>query len=177
MGSVTPYQTAAGRKYRVRYRLPDRTQTDKRGFKTKKEAELFLASVEVSKARGEFVAAGQSNDAIADWAELWPANHMQLQPSTKRGHEPIVRAVIVPTWGRASLAGMTHAGIQNWLSEVAATAAPSMTCSCRRVLSMMVKYAMSDGRVSRNPAEGVKPPRVVQRKHGYLYSRASPRAG
>ncbi|WP_254783264.1 Arm DNA-binding domain-containing protein [Curtobacterium sp. MCBA15_007] len=55
MGSIEPYTTKAGRRYRVRYRTPERTHTDKRGFTTKRDAELFLASVEVSKARGEFV--------------------------------------------------------------------------------------------------------------------------
>jgi hypothetical protein len=47
MGSVTPYEISGGRRYRVRYRLPDHSQTDKRGFKTKREVELFLAWVEV----------------------------------------------------------------------------------------------------------------------------------
>ena len=41
-GSITPYETASGKRYRVRYRKPDKAQTDKRGFKTKREAELFL---------------------------------------------------------------------------------------------------------------------------------------
>jgi Site-specific recombinase XerD len=45
MGSVSPYETAAGRRDRVRYRKPDHAQTDKRGFKTKRDAELFLAAV------------------------------------------------------------------------------------------------------------------------------------
>ncbi|WP_410477433.1 Arm DNA-binding domain-containing protein [Microbacterium sp. ANT_H45B] len=53
-GSITPYETAGGRRHRVRYRKPDKSQTDKRGFRTKKEAELFLASVTVSKATGEY---------------------------------------------------------------------------------------------------------------------------
>jgi hypothetical protein len=48
MGSVTAYETKAGKRYRVRYRTPERAQTDKRGFETKKAAELFLASVEVA---------------------------------------------------------------------------------------------------------------------------------
>ena len=43
MGSIAPYETSGGKRYRVRYRLPDHSQTDKRGFKTKREAELFLA--------------------------------------------------------------------------------------------------------------------------------------
>lgn len=55
-GSITPYETAKGRRYRVRYRKPDKSQTDTRGFRTKKEAELFLASVTVSKATGEYFA-------------------------------------------------------------------------------------------------------------------------
>ena len=39
----------------MRYRMPDHSQTDKRSFTTKREAELFLASMEASKARGEYV--------------------------------------------------------------------------------------------------------------------------
>lgn len=47
MGSITPYESANGKCCRVRYRKPDRSQTDKHGFRSKREAELFLASVEV----------------------------------------------------------------------------------------------------------------------------------
>jgi hypothetical protein len=39
MAQVVGYQTTAGKRYRVRYRTPDRRQTDKRGFRTKREAE------------------------------------------------------------------------------------------------------------------------------------------
>jgi hypothetical protein len=55
VGSVQSYETKSGRRYRVRYRTPDHRQTDRRGFTSKREADLFLASVEVSKARGEYV--------------------------------------------------------------------------------------------------------------------------
>lgn len=53
MGSVNAYETVAGRRYRVRYRTPGHQQTDKRGFRTKRDAELFLASLELAKARGD----------------------------------------------------------------------------------------------------------------------------
>jgi integrase len=168
MGSVTPYETTGGKRYRVRYRLPDHSQTDKRGFKTKRDAELFLASVEVTKARGEFVSASQSKITLGDWADLWLANQVQLKPSTRLGYETIVRAAILPRWANVSLADLTHAGIQNWLTEVSATAAPSTTRSYHRVMSMMLKYAIRDGRLSRNPADGVKLPRIVKGNHPYL---------
>lgn len=48
--SIAPYGTAQGRRYSVRYRKPDKLRTDKRGFRTKKDAELYLASVTILKA-------------------------------------------------------------------------------------------------------------------------------
>lgn len=55
VGSIHAYATSSGRRYRVIYRKPDRTQGQKRGFRTKRDAELYLAELEVSKARGSFI--------------------------------------------------------------------------------------------------------------------------
>ena len=41
MGTIEAYETARGKRYRVRYRTPDHRQTDKRGFRTKRDADLF----------------------------------------------------------------------------------------------------------------------------------------
>lgn len=79
-----------------------------------------------------------------------------------------MRSAIVPKWGTTPLAGLTHAGIQKWLAEVSTRVAPSTTRSYHRVFSIMLKYAVRDGRMIRNPADGMKLPRVVQRKHDYL---------
>ena len=54
MGSIASYETTKGRRYRVRYRKPDRTQAEKRGFTTMREAKLYLAMVTVSKSKGEY---------------------------------------------------------------------------------------------------------------------------
>jgi len=58
MGTIEAYETARGKRYRVRYRRPDHRQTDKRGFRTKRDADLFLATVEVAKATGEYIDPG-----------------------------------------------------------------------------------------------------------------------
>ena len=58
MATIEPYETSGGKRYQVRYRTPERTQTKKRGFRTKREAEQFAASVEVQKYRGEFISHG-----------------------------------------------------------------------------------------------------------------------
>ena len=49
MATIEKYESKGGATlYRVRYRTPDRRQTDKRGFRTKRDAERFAATVEVS---------------------------------------------------------------------------------------------------------------------------------
>lgn len=53
MASLEPYETRNGRRFRARYRTSDRRQTDKRGFNTKHETQDVLATVQVSKMRGE----------------------------------------------------------------------------------------------------------------------------
>jgi hypothetical protein len=62
MATIERYTNTAGKTlWRVRYRTPDRKQTQKRGFRTKRDAELFAATVEVSKARGEYIAHGRQD--------------------------------------------------------------------------------------------------------------------
>lgn len=56
MATISKYRTQSGKSlFRVRYRTPDRRQTDKRGFRTKREAEAFAATVEHSKLVGAYV--------------------------------------------------------------------------------------------------------------------------
>jgi hypothetical protein len=78
MGTIEPYATAGGKRYRVRYHKPDRSRTDKRGFRTKRDAELFLASVEVSKARGEYVDPTMSRISIGELGARWLASRTHL---------------------------------------------------------------------------------------------------
>lgn len=57
MANVTRYKTSKGEaRYRVRYRKPDGTQTDKRGFKRKIDAENWAAEhVTIAKATNSYV--------------------------------------------------------------------------------------------------------------------------
>jgi hypothetical protein len=82
MGSVNAYETALGKRYRVRYRTPEHRQTDKRGFVTKRSAELFLASTEVAKARGEYVQPADSREITAVLGAAWLGNQSHLKPSS-----------------------------------------------------------------------------------------------
>ena len=47
MASISPYQSAKGLRYRVRYTDADGKRTDKRGFHRKADAEAFLYEIQV----------------------------------------------------------------------------------------------------------------------------------
>ncbi len=72
MATIERYRTLSGATlYRVRYRTPDRKQSQKRGFRTKRDAELFAATIEVTKAKGEYVAPKLGQITVSELASDW----------------------------------------------------------------------------------------------------------
>jgi integrase len=168
MASITPYETAAGKRYRVRYRKPDNSQTDKRGFKTKREAELFLASVEVSKAKGEWVDPTLSRATVEAWSPTWLASHSDLKPSTRAAYEWILTKYILPQWGSTPLVAVTHAGVQGWVTQLGTSYAPSTVRKIHVIFSGLMNYAVRDRRIPRNPCDDVRLPRIKGSDRAYL---------
>ncbi|WP_244250493.1 hypothetical protein [Rathayibacter festucae] len=112
MGSVHSYETGGGRHYRVLYRKPDHKQAQKRGFIRKGDAKLFLASVEVLKARGEFIDASAGRATVGELAVGWLATRTNLKPSSLRPLEIAWRLQVEPTWGGRTLVGIRHSEVQ-----------------------------------------------------------------
>jgi site-specific recombinase XerC len=58
---------------------------------------------------------------------------------------------------------VSHADVQAWVAEQrAAGAAPATVRKHFRVLSLVLDLAVRDGRLSRNPCQGVNLPRLEQ---------------
>ena len=53
-GSISAYVTPSGKRCRVVFRKPKYSQMRKRGFKTKRDAELLLAIMELDKSHGTY---------------------------------------------------------------------------------------------------------------------------
>ena len=178
MATVEPYETKSGRRYRVRYRKPDRTQTDKRGFRTKRDAELFLATVEVSKARGEFIDATASKALIGPLGEAWLARQTHLKPSSFRPVESAWRNHVLPTWGGMAVADIRKTAVQQWVSEMTLgdpddvpprkPKGATLVIRAYGILASILDDAVSDRRALSNPARGVTLPRKQKKPHVYL---------
>lgn len=179
MATITAYETAGGKRYRVRYRKPDHAQTDKRGFKTKKEAELFAASVEISKARGEYIDQLASRATISQLGVVWLASQTHLKPSALAPVEIAWRLYVQPRWGETPVGRIKHSDVQTWISELSAGTAKTLhtkpgkrgaTTVIRAygVLAAIIDTAIRDRRILSNPARGVDLPRKQKKPHTYL---------
>ena len=73
MANITRYRTAKGEnRYRVRYRKPDGTQTDKRGFRRKIDAETWAAEhVTIAKATGSYIDPEGGKQRIGTLHDQW----------------------------------------------------------------------------------------------------------
>jgi integrase len=168
MGSVTAYETTAGKRYRVIFRKPDHIQTQKRGFRTKRDAELFLAKIEIDKNRGAFVDPGKARVTLAEWLDLWMASRSDWRPTSRERARGIVAAHIKPALGRYPLGALTHQTVQQWASNLSTTQSPASVRKIINVLSGSLQMAVRDGRLPANPAHGLNLPRVGKASKRYL---------
>ena len=179
MGSVTPYETASGKRYRVRYRKPDHAQTDKRGFKTRKAADLFLASTEISKSRGEYIEESATRSTVGSLGAVWLASQTHLKPSAYEPIEIAWRLYVAPRWGATEIGRIKHSDVQTWISELGAGTAKTAHKSpgprgathvirAYGVLAAILDVAVKDRRILSNASRGVTLPRKQKKAHAYL---------
>jgi integrase len=172
MGSISGYETADGRRYRVRYRDPDRKSREKGGFTRKKDAENYLADITVASNRGDYVDPRTAKLTISELGAEWITNQSHLKPSSFRTLESAWRVHIEPTWGARRLGEIRHSEVQAWATKFAANDGKKRSAMsvirAYGVLACILDVAVLDRRISSNPARGVKMPRKSRKKRAYL---------
>jgi hypothetical protein len=159
MATISKYQTASGATlYRVRYRTPDRAQTQKRGFKTKRDAEAFASSVEVAKMRGEYIAPTLGKVTVGELGPAWLERQRgHMKPSGFRSYESAWRVHVAPRWGKARIAEVRFSDVQAWVSEFAGTRGPVIVQTAHSVLARILDDTVRDRMIASNPARRETP--------------------
>lgn len=168
MGTIYSYENTDGKRYRIVYRTPERKQTTKRGFRTKREAEQFLAVVEVSKLRGEWIDSTRSRVSVQLIAEEWYKAQVQVKPTTLSGYRHSLDKHVLPKWGKYLLTGVNHGDVQEWVYDLGQKLGPSMVRQIHLVLAGVMKYAIRDERLAKSPCDDIQLPRILKKRHGYL---------
>ena len=182
MATIEAYETAAGRRYMVRFRTPDRTQSKKRGFKTKREAEAFAATVEVEKMRGEYVPPSLGRITVGELAPDWLARkQVDVKPSTYNAIDSSWRTHVEPRWGSTRIADIKLGMVERWIADMGRDeldddgnvlvkgSGATVVIRAYGILAGILDDAVKAGRIVKNPARGVENlPRKPKRRHKYL---------
>jgi len=154
--------------WQARWRDPDGRQR-KRSLARKVDAERFLTGVDHSQLVGAYVDPGRSRVLVGVWARQWIDGQVQLKASTRYRYRSLLRCQVLPTWELVPLARVTHAEVGAWVARLSASGlSPATVRQAYRVLSLVLALAVRDGRLPRNPADGVRLPRIVTAERRFL---------
>ncbi|VDR40385.1 Tyrosine recombinase XerD [Tsukamurella paurometabola] len=164
MATIERYELARGPardrgRYMVRYRRPSGVQTTKRGFRTRREAEAYLATVQVSALRGEYIDVNAGRVTIGTLGTEWLAGRAHTKPSGERSVESAWRVHVEPRWGQVQVVKVRATDIRVWIAELSENLGPNSVARIHGVLSGILEGAVADRRIGSNPARGVKLPR------------------
>lgn len=178
VGSIERYSSDGGRRYRVRYRDPERRSKAKAGFLTRREADAFLNAVSTSVASGAYIDPTDARATIGDLGPEWLTAQTRLKPSSFVTLEAAWRVYVAPRWGETEVGRIRHSDVQAWVAQLIKGTAPSIhpqhplgaTSVIRAygVLASILGTAVRDRRLSANPARGVHLPRKHGKRHAYL---------
>jgi integrase len=172
VASIERYETSSGAtRYAVRYRKPDRTTTMKRGFSTKKSAEAFANTIEVSKLMGSYIAPALGRIRLIELAPGWLARKKEsTAPSHYRTLESAWRVHVEPRWGSLSISDIDQLSIEAWVASMTRHGAGATTVlRALGVLAGVLNDGVKAKRLAVNPAKDVENlPRKTARRHIYL---------
>lgn len=151
--------------YRVRYK--DRTQNkyrekSKGGFKTKKEAQIAAAQVELEIDQHRFVENGNElvSQYFEEWLEIYKKPH--VKPITYTVQERNVRLNILPRWGNYKLKEITRTEYQKWINELREHYSEGTTRRIHSIFSSALTDAVHEFRILKeNPAVKISVPKDV----------------
>lgn len=152
----------------ARWRDSDGLQR-KCSFPRRGEADRFLACVASDLARGTYIDPAAGRVTVEDWSTVWLAGLSHLKVTTFARYRGIVRLHVLPKWGRRRLSAVSHAEIAAWVTSLSDSGlSPGSVRYVHAVFSSMLAMAVRDEKLARNPAVGVRLPRVRAREPRFL---------
>lgn len=142
----------------------------KKGGDPEIHANAYKAKIESDLQKSTWTNPRKAKLTVQEWAEgHWLPTIAHRKPKTVEGYRSLLRTHVFPRFGGWKLDRIGHADIQAWLTGLSVDGlSPSRVRQAHLVLSAMLKFAVKDGRLARNPADGVSLPRMPEKEKRYL---------
>lgn len=167
--SVSQYSTKKGPLWRVRYHAPGGTYTDKRGFKTKKDALLWESENRLSINAGTYVDTNARKIKLNKLLDDLMADDGALAPSSLVSRSGAARNWVAPYWDKRRLEEVTAGEVRKWIKQMRADGAGEPTVEkAFRVLSKMMELAVEDNLIRVSPMPKLALRKKIQRRQQFL---------
>jgi hypothetical protein len=141
-------------RYRVRYIAPDgRERSESFPDRAKRDAEAFLATVEVDKLRGSYIDPAAGQKPFAPFAEAWLRTH-RLDESTRQSVEVRVRKHIIPYFGDRPIAAIQPSTVRDWEASLVGKLSVGSRSVAFSHLSSILTAAVDDKLIPQKPVLG-----------------------
>lgn len=135
----------------------------------KRAANEYLVSQTRGVREGNWIDPSRGRVTLRGYEPSLFGNQAHLKPKTLAGYRDAVRLRILPRIGDIPIASLTNSDIGRWLGTLADDGLSASSVRLHfRVLSRMLDQAVADQRITRNPATGIKLPRLAPTDHRFL---------
>ncbi len=161
-------------RWRVRYRSTtgaSRTKT----FARKLDAENFITGTDHAKSAGTYVDVSAGRISFGDYSSGWLARKRQTtKATTAETFASHLRRHLLPRFGTAELRSITREQVKHFAGSLSTIVAPTTARAVVFTLTAVLREAVDDGRLPRNPAERVTVGAKTERWSTRCTSPASP---
>jgi integrase len=163
MGSVKKRCGCVGRcthSWQATYRRPDgREQT--KSFRRQVDAEAWVAGMELTKHRGDWIDPANARRLFGDVARKWRQNHIGA-PSTLQKLDNDLAKHVYPTFEKKPIGAIARSDVQAWVKGRSLELAPATVEVIYRYLSSIFRSAVDDGIILKSPCVNIKLPAIVR---------------
>ncbi|MDR1441403.1 MAG: site-specific integrase [Bifidobacteriaceae bacterium] len=154
----------------LRYTDPAGKERSK-SFRRKVDANRYRQSVESAIATGSYVDPNRGKLATDVWAQTWLDGKTNLTPKSRQRYQEALDKHVKTRWKGVPLDRVTHADVQKWLAELGQGRAAGTVRKHANIMRQIMGLAVKDGRLVRNPAEGLDLPKPSKTRKRYLTHR------
>lgn len=156
-----------GRRYRARVRTAERKERSK-CFHHRKDAVSWEREQLHAMENGTWIDPAAGNVTFGEFSQVWLEGKVDIKASTRAGYESMVR-LAVASLGERAINKVSHVEVRDWVRNLLAEGySPSHVRQILGVVRGVLALAVRDGRIARNVCEGLRVPRVAERRRVYL---------
>lgn len=144
--------SASGR-WQARYRVEGERIAATTTFRTKRDAEAYLATVRADMERGPWINPSAGRITLHEYATTWLEQRPNIRPRTREGYESQLRRHIFPVLGDTELAKITPRQVRAWNSAMVRSDTTGRTTAAKyyRLLRTILSTAVMDELLVKDP--------------------------